>query len=47
VPRRAQLAEDDSIDFDVMIELVFPDRGEFLNRSWTRAFGVEEFVTSG
>lgn len=63
--------EDDSIDFDVVTELVFPDRaaylawgaqlsesgsGEqviskdelhFLDRSRTRAYVVEERVTSG
>jgi hypothetical protein len=61
--------EDDTIDFDVVTELVFPDRttylawgaavgtggpGEqvaadearFLNRSRTRAYVIEEFVTS-
>jgi len=61
--------EDDSIDFDVVTELVFPDRaaylawdaavgtgepGErvatdeqrFLDRSKTRAYVIEEYVTS-
>jgi EthD domain-containing protein len=62
--------EDDAIDFDVVTELVFPDRGaylawgaqlsesgsgeqvvsrdelEFLDRSRTRAYVVEERITS-
>ncbi len=62
--------EDDAIDFDVVTELVFPDRAaylawaaqlskagsgeqvaadelKFLDRSRTRAYVVEECVTSG
>ena len=62
--------EDDAIDFDVVTELVFPDRAaylawgaavgtgapgeqvaadelKFLDRSRTRAYVVEEHVTSG
>jgi EthD domain len=63
--------EDRAIDFDVVTELVFPDRAaylawgaqlsrsdsgehvvsedelKFLDRSRTRAYVVEEFVTSG
>jgi uncharacterized protein (TIGR02118 family) len=58
--------EEDTIDFDVMTEIVFPDRAgfiewveklsveaistdeeRFLDRSRTRAFVIEEHVTSG
>ena len=58
--------EDAAIDFDVVTELVFPDRAafvawieklsveqiatdeqKFLNRSRTRAYVIEEHVTSG
>ena len=58
--------EDDTIDFDVVTELVFPDRAalaawreqlsveqiaadeqRFLDRSRTRAYVIEEHVTSG
>jgi uncharacterized protein (TIGR02118 family) len=58
--------EEDTIDFDVITELVFPDRAgfiewverlsvdaiatdeeRFLDRSRTRAYVIEEHVTSG
>jgi uncharacterized protein (TIGR02118 family) len=58
--------EEDTIDFDVLTELVFPDRtgfiewvetlsveaigtdeARFLDRSRTRAYVIEEHVTSG
>jgi uncharacterized protein (TIGR02118 family) len=35
--------EDDSIGFDVITELVFPDRQAF--RSWTEKLGVDEIAT--
>jgi uncharacterized protein (TIGR02118 family) len=35
--------EDDGIDFDVITELVFPDRAAFVN--WIEDLSVEEIVT--